>query len=70
MCCFFPPSLSQEGLFNLLDSIEGRLHCEQAGVYGESSIDGGRLNRIIRYAIPVFPTNFTILSASPPFTPA
>ncbi|XP_028294709.1 centrosomal protein kizuna isoform X2 [Gouania willdenowi] len=40
-------SLSQEGLFNLLDSIEGRLHTKQTSVYGVSSIDGSRLNRII-----------------------
>ncbi|XP_047467832.1 centrosomal protein kizuna [Mugil cephalus] len=40
-------SLSQEGLFNLLDSIEGRLHSEQTHLYGDSSIDGRRLNRII-----------------------
>ncbi|XP_030614966.1 centrosomal protein kizuna isoform X2 [Archocentrus centrarchus] len=40
-------SLSQEGLFNLLDSIEGRLHSEQAGVYGRSSADGVQLSRII-----------------------
>ncbi|KAM9341512.1 centrosomal protein kizuna [Symphorus nematophorus] len=40
-------SLSQVGLFNLLDNIEGRLHCERASVYGDSSIDGRRLNRII-----------------------
>ncbi|XP_030247391.1 centrosomal protein kizuna isoform X7 [Sparus aurata] len=40
-------SLSQEGLFNLLDRIEGRLHCEQTCVYGGSSIDERRLNRII-----------------------
>ncbi|XP_042356078.1 centrosomal protein kizuna [Plectropomus leopardus] len=40
-------SLSQEGLFNLLDSIEGRLCGEQTRVYGDSSIDGRQLNRII-----------------------
>lgn len=51
--CVF--SLSQEGLFNLLDSIEGRLHGERTGVYGDSSIDGRQLNRIIRYSLPVFP---------------
>ncbi|KAM4541385.1 centrosomal protein kizuna [Fundulus diaphanus] len=40
-------SLSLEGLFNLLDSIEGRLHGEQSRVYRDSSIDGRQLNRII-----------------------
>ncbi|XP_038127529.1 centrosomal protein kizuna isoform X2 [Cyprinodon tularosa] len=40
--------LSLEGLFNLLDSIEGRLHNEQNHVYQDSSIDGRQLNRIIR----------------------
>ncbi|XP_014890282.1 centrosomal protein kizuna isoform X2 [Poecilia latipinna] len=40
-------SLSLEGLFNLLDSIEGRLHGEQSHVYRDSSIDGRQLNRII-----------------------
>ncbi|MEQ2276755.1 hypothetical protein XENORESO_008061 [Xenotaenia resolanae] len=40
-------SLSLEGLFNLLDSIEGRLHDEQSHVYRDSSIDGSQLNRII-----------------------
>ncbi|KAM7403864.1 hypothetical protein PAMA_004336 [Pampus argenteus] len=39
--------LSQEGFFKLLDSIEGRLHGEQTSVYGDSSIDGRQLNRII-----------------------
>ncbi|CAK6968020.1 centrosomal protein kizuna isoform X1 [Scomber scombrus] len=39
--------LSQEGLFNLLDGIEGRLHGEQTSVYGDSSIDGMQLDRII-----------------------
>ncbi|KAM7376515.1 hypothetical protein PAMP_006243 [Pampus punctatissimus] len=39
--------LSQKGLFKLLDSIEGRLHGEQTSVYGDSSIDGRQLNRII-----------------------
>lgn len=47
-------SLSLEGLFNLLDSIEGRLHGEQSHVYRDSSIDGRQLNRIIRYILPVF----------------
>uniref|UniRef100_A0A087X684 Centrosomal protein kizuna n=1 Tax=Poecilia formosa TaxID=48698 RepID=A0A087X684_POEFO len=42
-----PQSLSLEGLFNLLDSIEGRLHGEQSHVYRDSSIDGRQLNRII-----------------------
>lgn len=46
--------LSQEGLFYLLDNIEGRLHCERTSVYGDPSIDGRQLNRIIRYAHPVF----------------
>lgn len=54
--------LSQEGLFNLLDSIEGRLHGEQKSVYGDSSIDGRQLNRIIRYTPPVCLLSFTILS--------
>ncbi|XP_032403418.1 centrosomal protein kizuna isoform X1 [Xiphophorus hellerii] len=40
-------SLSLEGLFNLLDSIEGRLHGKQSHVYRDSSIDGRQLNRII-----------------------
>ncbi|KAM9356008.1 centrosomal protein kizuna isoform 2-T2 [Pholidichthys leucotaenia] len=40
-------SLSQEGLFNLLDSIEGRLHGEQISVYGDSSIDARHFNKII-----------------------
>lgn len=46
--------LSQEGLFYLLDSIEGRLPCEKNGVYGDSSIDKRQLNRIIRCGYPVF----------------
>ncbi|KAI9537545.1 hypothetical protein NQZ68_023790 [Dissostichus eleginoides] len=41
-------SLSQEGLFNLLDDIEGRLHGEQTCVYVDASIDGRQLQRIIR----------------------
>ncbi|KAK5857170.1 hypothetical protein PBY51_010430 [Eleginops maclovinus] len=41
-------SLSQEGLFHLLDDIEGRLHGEQTGVYEDASIDGRQLQRIIR----------------------
>ncbi|XP_056249335.1 centrosomal protein kizuna isoform X1 [Seriola aureovittata] len=40
-------SLSQEGLFNLLDSIEGRFHDERTNVYGDSSVDEGQLNRLI-----------------------
>ncbi|XP_041669167.1 centrosomal protein kizuna [Cheilinus undulatus] len=40
-------SLSQEGLFTLLDSIEGRLHGERTNVYMDSSIDAKQLNRII-----------------------
>ncbi|XP_023142667.2 centrosomal protein kizuna isoform X1 [Amphiprion ocellaris] len=40
-------SLSQEGLFNLLDSIEGRLHSQQTSVYGSSSFAARQLNRII-----------------------
>ncbi|KAM4541702.1 centrosomal protein kizuna isoform 2-T2 [Odontesthes bonariensis] len=40
-------SLSPEGLFNLLDSIEGRLHSKQTCVYRDSSIDGRQLNRVI-----------------------
>ncbi|KAK2891608.1 hypothetical protein Q8A73_017273 [Channa argus] len=39
--------LSVEGLFYLLDSIEGRLHEEQISVYRDSSTDGRQLNRII-----------------------
>ncbi|XP_021171863.2 centrosomal protein kizuna isoform X3 [Fundulus heteroclitus] len=45
-------SLSLEGLFNLLDSIEGRLHGEQSRVYRDSSIDGRQLNRIISASLP------------------
>uniref|UniRef100_A0A3Q2XCP1 Centrosomal protein kizuna n=1 Tax=Haplochromis burtoni TaxID=8153 RepID=A0A3Q2XCP1_HAPBU len=45
-------SLSQEGLFNLLDSIEGRLRSEQASVYGDSSVDGLELSRIISTSLP------------------
>ncbi|XP_029972458.1 centrosomal protein kizuna isoform X2 [Salarias fasciatus] len=40
-------SLSQEGLFNLLDSIEGRVHSKQTGLYEVSSFDGRQLNRLI-----------------------
>ncbi|XP_061600075.1 centrosomal protein kizuna isoform X1 [Cololabis saira] len=40
-------SLSLEGLFNLLDSIEGRLGGEQTHVYTDSLIDGRQLNGII-----------------------
>ncbi|XP_075964647.1 centrosomal protein kizuna [Anarhichas minor] len=40
-------SLRQEGFFNLLDNIEGRLHGERTSVYADSSIDGRQLNRII-----------------------
>nr|XP_046269116.1 centrosomal protein kizuna [Scatophagus argus] len=40
-------SLSQEGLFYLLDSIEGRLYCEHTSLYGDSSVDGRQLNRIV-----------------------
>ncbi|XP_010729587.2 centrosomal protein kizuna isoform X2 [Larimichthys crocea] len=40
-------SLSQEGLFNLLDNIEGRLCSEWTSVYDKSSIDERQLNRII-----------------------
>ncbi|XP_059209971.1 centrosomal protein kizuna [Centropristis striata] len=40
-------SLSQEGLFNLLDHVEGRLHGERTGLYEDSSIDGRQLKRII-----------------------
>lgn len=50
--CVF--SLSQEGLFNLLDNIEGQLDGEQTRVYGDSPIDGRQLTRIIRYVLPVF----------------
>uniref|UniRef100_A0A1A8JL76 Centrosomal protein kizuna n=1 Tax=Nothobranchius kuhntae TaxID=321403 RepID=A0A1A8JL76_NOTKU len=40
--------LSMEGLFNLLESIEGRLHDEQTLVYGDSPADRGQVSRIIR----------------------
>ncbi|XP_056282334.1 centrosomal protein kizuna isoform X2 [Pseudoliparis swirei] len=40
-------SLHQEGFFNLLDDVEGRLHGEGTSVYVGSSIDGRQLNRII-----------------------
>ncbi|CAN9502301.1 unnamed protein product [Ophioblennius macclurei] len=40
-------SLSQEVLFNLLDSIEGRVQSKQSGLYEVSSFDGRQLNRII-----------------------
>ncbi|XP_028251035.1 centrosomal protein kizuna isoform X2 [Parambassis ranga] len=40
-------SLSLEGLFNLLDSIEGRLLNEQTSVYKHSSVDARHLSRII-----------------------
>lgn len=40
--------LSLEGLFYLLDNIEGRLNCAGASVYGDSSADGRRLSRVIR----------------------
>uniref|UniRef100_A0A8C2XGD9 Centrosomal protein kizuna n=1 Tax=Cyclopterus lumpus TaxID=8103 RepID=A0A8C2XGD9_CYCLU len=40
-------SLYQEGFFNLLDYVEGRLHGERTSVYVDSSIDGRQLNRII-----------------------
>uniref|UniRef100_A0A1A8IML5 Centrosomal protein kizuna n=1 Tax=Nothobranchius kuhntae TaxID=321403 RepID=A0A1A8IML5_NOTKU len=40
--------LSMEGLFNLLESIEGRLHDEQTLVYGDSPADRGQFSRIIR----------------------
>eukprot|EP00066_Takifugu_rubripes_P024914 XP_011614180.1 PREDICTED: centrosomal protein kizuna isoform X2 [Takifugu rubripes] len=40
--------LSLEGLFYLLDNIEGQLHCAGARVYGDSSVDGRHLNRVIR----------------------
>ncbi|XP_071756390.2 centrosomal protein kizuna [Centroberyx gerrardi] len=39
--------LSREGLFHLLESIEGRLHGEQTNVYWDSSTDGIKLNKII-----------------------
>ncbi|KAF7656272.1 hypothetical protein LDENG_00044130 [Lucifuga dentata] len=41
------PRLSQEGLFNLLDNIEGQLQAEQTCIYRDSSIEGNQLNRII-----------------------
>uniref|UniRef100_A0A3Q3AML2 Centrosomal protein kizuna n=2 Tax=Kryptolebias marmoratus TaxID=37003 RepID=A0A3Q3AML2_KRYMA len=40
-------SLSVEGLFNLLDCIEGRLYAEQTSVYRDSLIEGRQFNRII-----------------------
>ncbi|KAM6968760.1 centrosomal protein kizuna isoform 1-T1 [Tautogolabrus adspersus] len=40
-------SLSKEGLFTLLDNIEGRLNGERTSVYVDSSIDARQLNRII-----------------------
>uniref|UniRef100_A0A1A7XGC8 Centrosomal protein kizuna n=1 Tax=Iconisemion striatum TaxID=60296 RepID=A0A1A7XGC8_9TELE len=40
-------SLSVEGLFNLLESIERRLHAEQTLVYGDSPADRRQFNRII-----------------------
>ncbi|XP_060918807.1 centrosomal protein kizuna [Labrus mixtus] len=40
-------SLSQKGLFTLLDCIEGRLHGDRTSVYVDSSIDARQLNRII-----------------------
>ncbi|KAF0044562.1 hypothetical protein F2P81_003720 [Scophthalmus maximus] len=46
-------SLSHKGLFHLLDGIEGRLHGEWTRVYGDSSIDGGQLNRLIGYTLAV-----------------
>ncbi|XP_029982693.1 centrosomal protein kizuna isoform X3 [Sphaeramia orbicularis] len=39
--------LSQKGLFNLLDCIEGRLHDEQTNVYDNPSIDKKQLDRVI-----------------------
>ncbi|KAG7510861.1 hypothetical protein JOB18_033879 [Solea senegalensis] len=39
--------LSQEGLFNLLDTIEGRLRGERTTLYRDSSVDGRQLNRLI-----------------------
>ncbi|XP_037097793.1 centrosomal protein kizuna isoform X3 [Syngnathus acus] len=42
-----PHLLSLEGLFKLLDYIEGRLHGEQTRVYGNFSLDERPLNRII-----------------------
>ncbi|XP_023807488.1 centrosomal protein kizuna isoform X3 [Oryzias latipes] len=39
--------LSLEGLFNLLDGIEGRLHGEQTCVYRHSTIDGRQLDEMI-----------------------
>ncbi|XP_068608479.1 centrosomal protein kizuna [Brachionichthys hirsutus] len=41
-------SLSQEGLFYLLNNIEGRLHCQPSRLYEASSFDGRQLNKIIR----------------------
>ncbi|XP_069575778.1 centrosomal protein kizuna isoform X2 [Brachyistius frenatus] len=40
-------SLSQEGLFSLLDNIEGRVHSEHTSVYRDYLIDGRQLMRII-----------------------
>lgn len=55
-------SLSQEGLFHLLDSIEGQLHAERIPVYSNASVDGRQLRRIIRYTIAVFFSTLTIAS--------
>ncbi|XP_072313439.1 centrosomal protein kizuna isoform X2 [Eucyclogobius newberryi] len=40
-------SLSQRGLFKLLDTIEGQFHAQQSRVYSDSSIDAQEHNRII-----------------------
>ncbi|CAL9686320.1 unnamed protein product [Knipowitschia caucasica] len=40
-------SLSQKGLFRLMDTIEGQLHDHQSTVYSIHSIDAEELNRII-----------------------
>ncbi|XP_056151975.1 centrosomal protein kizuna [Lampris incognitus] len=39
--------LSHQGLFHLLESIEGQLHGEQTNVYWKSSIDQRKLNTIV-----------------------
>ncbi|KAM4625083.1 centrosomal protein kizuna isoform 2-T2 [Polymixia lowei] len=41
--------LSHEGLFHLLENIEGRLHGERTNVYCGSSIDGRKLDEMISF---------------------
>ncbi|KAJ0062739.1 hypothetical protein NL108_004381 [Boleophthalmus pectinirostris] len=42
-------SLSQKGLFKLLDTIEGQIHAELSGVYSNSTTNTQELNRIISF---------------------